>query len=177
MNTTSDSSRSRIRTAALWLVAMAGLVFAAWALTRYAQRRAVEQKSGLPGAEEETASGGVNTAGGNAAAPGGVVARVLVRAQEGDRDMPLGAALSERVALKMTGAIGQPYEARFDRVGVWQMEVPPGVYDVPAKQPEIRGWKWKLSGDGVAKGKAGMKYTVKFETSRSHPGLELHLSR
>ncbi len=100
--------------------------------------------------------------------------RVEVRVKdEADFYLPVGTPLPNRVSLKLRGKDGKQYTAYFDRVGTWGMEVPPGDYGVPAVQPDLGSWKWKLSGPGVT-GDRSSGLSVRFVVGMS-PTLDLVL--
>ena len=177
----SDSRRSEdvagavrtARTVGIVFVAVLGMGFTVWALTEYfASRSDVTPLSGVGPASAQAPTGGGCTA--VEAAPGMLNVHVVVRLRgKGGEDMPIGSSLPTHVALKLLGEDDRPYEARFDRVGVWLMEVPPGEYRVPPEQEDMGEWKWTLTGANVDKAEAG--YTVKFEAGSIPPRLELLL--
>ena len=106
--------------------------------------------------------------------PGMVNVRVRVRSfdRAGNEDV-VGKELGQRVILKLAGVNGQPYEAQFDRVGMWAMEIPPGEYIISREQPSLKRWEWAISGREVAdEGEKG--YRVAFSIGQA-PTLELVL--
>lgn len=105
---------------------------------------------------------------------GMVNVRVRVRAFDasGNEDV-VGQKLRGRVTLNLAGLEGQPYEAQFDRVGMWSMEIPAGEYLVSRDQPSLEHWEWEFSGREVSdEGEKG--YRVVFRLGQA-PTLELAL--
>ena len=105
---------------------------------------------------------------------GMVNVRVRVRSFDASgNENVVGQDLRGKVTLNLMGLEGQPYEARFDRVGMWSMEIPPGEYLVSRDQPSLEQWEWELSGREVSdEGEKG--YRVVFRLGQS-PTLELAL--
>ena len=164
---------SRARVVALVVAGALGVGFAAWAIGQYlSSQRAVEPMGGLPSAE----AGSPVAGSGREDAPAGEIVNVHVVVRMRDEtgaEVTIGTAIPSQVSLTLKGEDGRPYEARFDRVGVWLMEVPPGTYRVPLDQPELRDWKWTLSGKNVTPGSQGS--TIRLAPGQVPPRIDLLL--
>ncbi len=161
---------SRISSAGGWtILAVAGCGLAAW----IAWNALSDRVSGRPA----TAPGLVSDPPREMdppVSPGMVNVRVRVRSfdRSGNEDV-IGTRLGERAVLKLAGVNGQPYEAQFDRVGMWAMEIPPGEYVVSREQPSLKRWEWTVSGRDVSdEGAEG--YRMTFRVGQA-PTLELVL--
>lgn len=162
--------RRRGRLVALAVAGAVGIGTVAWTVGQYlSSPGAVPASSADPsGPPEESAGPPV------AVTPGMLSVHVAVRVRGGDgEDVAVGTSIPTPVALQISGEDGRQYEARFDRVGVWLMEVPPGVYLAPLEQPELKNWKWKLTGRNVTSGPEGP--VLRFESGGVPPRLELLL--
>lgn len=158
------------RTAAPWVLLFLGLAFAGWAVVHYLTVQYQEEKApsatSIPG--EETIL--------TPPAPGMVSIRVAVRVHVAGKQAPIGTMLPRQVALQMLGKNDQPYEARFDRAGVWGMEAPPGVYRVSGVQKALGEWSWEMSGDCVRPSKdRKYRYDVTLDLARPHSTFDLVL--
>jgi len=159
-----------VRTAAPWVLLFLGLAFAGYAVVHYLtlQYRAENSPSAtsIPGDE------GIMTP----PAPGMVSIRVSVRVRTAGSLAPIGTSLPRQIFLRMTGKDGQPYEARFDRAGVWGMEAPPGEYRISGKQKGLGDWSWELAGDCV-KPATDLKnrYIVTLDLTKPFSTLDLTL--
>ena len=138
---------------------------AAWLVTRYAFRP--------PSAGNATQVPGDGLNAPPAPAAGLINVRVTVKVVDGRGiESPVGTVLPSRLAFKLYGVSGQEYEAGYDRVGVWVMEIPPGEYIVPAKQAGMGEWRWKVTGSVVRATREGYAFTV---PPGSAPAVELTL--
>ncbi len=169
-----DRARTAVRTVGIVLVGILGMVFAGWTVMRYlAHRDSLVPLSGgqaVPGPAET----GVASPTAPVSNPNLINVHVMVRVKgESGDELLIGAALPQRVALTLVGEAGQPYEARFDRVGVWAMQVPPGEYKILSQQPDLGKWRWELNGTNVTEAEEG--YMVKFERSEELATLDLLL--
>ena len=163
-----DPSRAiaMTRKVALGLLLFLGVAFAFWAIKQALSRRETAAPPPTRAAVSPTAV--------PALAANRLMVHVQVRMRGSDGlEVPIGTTLPRQVALKLLGQGEQPYEARFDRVGVWAMEVPPGEYQVPADQSDLGEWRWTLSGPTVSETPEG--YTVTFDKARALATLNLLL--
>lgn len=151
-----------------FLLAGAGCGLAAWVLWSAWSGRAADRPASAPELVQNpppeldppVAAGMVNV-------------RMRVRSfdRSGNEDV-IGKTLRKKAILKLTGAEGQPYEAQFDRVGMWSVEIPPGEYSVSRKQPSLEQWEWSLSGREVTEGIDGYRVSLRLGQA---PTLELAL--
>ena len=157
------------RTAGWFFLMAAGCILAAWFLRNAWSGRAADRPASAPGLVREP-SPELDPP----PAPGMVNVRMRVRSFDAaGNEHVVGKELRERVTLKLAGLDGQPYEAQFDRVGMWAMEIPPGEYLIAREQPSLKSWRWTLSGRGVTnEGKKG--YRVIFQFGQA-PTLQLVL--
>ncbi len=164
------------REAWLLVVGAASTILAIWALARYAGVRRVDDAipAAVPGAGEPGAGG----------APLPSQEELLrqrfnmmlqVRANDGDgRPMQVGATLPRKMEFVVTGEGGQPYAQQFDRVGMWAVEIPAGTYTIPAAQPGLGRWKWKVTGDGLRPAPGG-GWTLGVKAGTMNPMVDLLL--
>jgi len=98
-----------------------------------------------------------------------------VRAKDPSGGMAsVGTTLPSRLLLSFSDADGKSYAEYFDRVGLWAIEMAPGTYHIPADQPGLGEWKWKVSGEGMTnEGKKGWRFTLK--PGDIHPMIDLLL--
>lgn len=163
-----DPSRAIARThkVAVGVLLFLGVAFAFWAI-----KQALSQREMAVPPPTRTASSPTAVP---APAANMLVVHVQVRMRGPDGlEVPIGTVLPRQVALKLVGQGEQPYEAQFDRVGVWAMEVPPGEYQVSADQPHLGEWRWTLSGPTVSETPEG--YSVTFDKTRALSTINLLL--
>jgi hypothetical protein len=161
---------SRFRRYALFAAAAAGVILAAWMATRLAFRRPAVDAASLDSLAAVPADG---VKGAPVPTEGFINVRVTVKVVDGrGMESPVGTILPSRLVFKLYGAGGQEYEAGFDRVGVWVMEIPPGEYSAPAKQAGMGEWRWKVAGSVVRATRDGYAFTV---PPGSAPAVELTL--
>ena len=98
-----------------------------------------------------------------------------VRAQDPSGGMAsVGTTLPGRLTLKFLDAEGKTYLEKFDRVGLWAIEMLPGTYWIPPAQDGLGEWKWKIAGETlVSDGAKGWKFTLAAGTI--NPMIELLL--
>jgi hypothetical protein len=98
-----------------------------------------------------------------------------VRAQDPSGGLAtVGTTLPGRLTLKFVDAEGKTYLEKFDRVGLWAIEMPAGIYWIPSAQDGLGEWKWKVSGETLARdGAKGWKFTLAAGTV--NPMIELLL--
>lgn len=158
----------RAKRYALVALAVSGVAVAAWLATRVAFGPV---RGTVPGSEPVVPADGTNPV--PEPAEGLVNVRVTVKVADARGvESPVGTALPSRLAFKLVGTDGQVYEAGFDRVGVWVMEIPPGEYEAPARQPGMGEWKWRLAGTTVREAGGTCRLKV---APRSAPAVELSL--
>jgi hypothetical protein len=86
----------------------------------------------------------------------------------------VGTTLPRRLLLSFADAGGKSYAEYFDRVGLWAIEMEPGTYWIPASQPGLGEWKWKVAGEGLVRdGDKGWRFTLK--AGEVHPMIDLLL--
>jgi len=160
------------RTAAPWAALLLGVAFAGWAVMHYLTIQ-YEAESPPPVGPSPA---GIEEGLPPPPSPGMISVRVAVRVRVAGSYVKIGTPLPRRVALSMIGHDGQPYEARFDRVGVWGMEAPPGEYRVSSKQKDLGDWNWILAGDCVKTlDNAENRYAVTLDLKKQYPTLDLTL--
>ena len=170
--------RRGVRTAGVALVAVAGSALAAWVIAGYLGRATL-----LPGAAVTPTpeTGTVPTPPPGVGAPTAsdlvkqqynAVLRVQVQDEHGVQ-AAVGTALPRRLTIVLQDSDGRKYAEQFDRVGIWAIEVPPGTYVIPRDQPDLAGWKWTLTGEGLTPGATGTSVT--FVAGRMHPPIDLTL--
>ena len=151
------------------IVLVAVLVFAGWKLT---------SRSGLtpslPGAAAPAAHDDPAVAAAMARGKFNVILQVRMR-DSGGGMAPVGAVIPSQLTLKFRDAEGRTYLERFDRVGLWAVDVPPGEYWVPPDQDELGEWKWEVSGEGLVRdGAKGWKFALTAGTTHFLIDLLLH---
>ena len=87
-------------------------------------------------------------------------------------ESPVGTVLPGRLSFVLLGGDGRQYEAGFDRVGVWVMEIPPGEYEAPGSQVGMGDWKWLVTGPVVRASPGGFRLSIAPGTA---PAVELTL--
>jgi hypothetical protein len=132
-----------VRKVAPWVLLFLGLAFAGYAVVHYLTLQ-YQAENALSATSVPNDDGIMAPA-----APGMVSIRVSVRVRVTGSLAPIGTSLPRMISLRMTGKDGQPYEARFDRAGVWGMEAPPGEYLISGKQKDLGEWSWEMTGDCV----------------------------
>jgi hypothetical protein len=158
-----------------WILGVGAVsaVAALWALARFAGPRTDALPPDLPG-------GGASAPGAPMPSQEDLVRQnynlmLQVRANDGEgRPMAVGAVLSRKMEVLLTGANGQPYAQQFDRVGMWAAEIPAGTYTIARDQPGLAKWKWTLSGEGLRPAPGG-GWTVTFKSGTMNPMLDLFL--
>jgi hypothetical protein len=158
------------RTTAAWLggaVALISvLVFAGWRLT--ARSRPAAGLPAPPGTGDTGAPG--------ALAQGNFNVVLQVRAQDPDGGMAsVGTTLPHQLSLVFTDGAGKSYVEKFDRVGLWAIEMPAGTYWIAPVQEGLGDWKWKVAGDTVVRdGARGWKFSLVAGTVNPMIELTLH---
>ena len=131
--------RGRLKTYAPWVLGVVGILVALWGLSMVIERMAAQPEAGV---SQSASPAGILATGGTAH----LDVKVL---DDRGKEYPLGTPLPREVSLSILDSNGQEYSIPFDRVGVWAVDAPDGMYTIPEDQKKLGNWSWKMAGGGV----------------------------
>lgn len=131
----------RWRVIAPWVLGAAAILLTLWGVSAGIERMADRQELGAAKPGQAGLPAMTN-------APASIDVKVL---DDNGAEYPVGTPLPRKLSLMIRDAGGQEYSMPFDRVGVWAVEAPDGIYTIPETQKDLGNWSWKMTGEGVEK--------------------------